>query len=316
MNETIKNSDCIIVTAGSAYLDIDAYACCVAMAELLSIKGENAIAYSCANYNYSVCKSLIIDGQIENSLPSDYKEENLKYIIVDVSDPEYIKDFVPLDSVAEVYDHHAGFEDYWDKRIGDRAHIEFIGAAATLVFQQWKKAGLIDKMKRSTALLLIAAILDNTINLTSSNTMDVDVEAFEELCKIADVDEEWCAGYFAQVQSDIEADLKNALFNDIKKIDNNDVLPRMVAQLCIWDSHSIIEKLPQIRQWFSDGGYSFMINIIDIKRRCSYFVCDDEYHQKQIAKVFDVCFQSGVAKTSISYLRKEIIKKSYYQGGF
>ena len=32
----------IIITAGSIYLDIDAYACCVAMAELLQQKGENA----------------------------------------------------------------------------------------------------------------------------------------------------------------------------------------------------------------------------------------------------------------------------------
>ena len=311
MNKTIKNSDCIIVTAGSAYLDIDAYACCVAMKELLLLLGQNAIAYSCASYNYSVCESLVEVGQIESTLPSDYKKEDLKYIIVDVSDPEYIKDSVPLDSVIEVYDHHVGFEEYWNNRIGDGSNIEFIGAAATLIFQQWKRAGLQGRMTRPTALLLIAAILDNTLNLTSSNTARVDIEAFEELCRIAQVDEEWCAAYFSEVQSNVEADLKNALFNDIKRIDNNDVLPRRVAQLCVWDAQRIIEKLNQIRQWFGDE-QSFMINIIDIKRRCSYFVCDDEYHQNQIARVFDVSFEAGVAKTSISYLRKEIIKKAYY----
>ena len=112
-----------IITAGSAYLDIDAYACCVAMKELLELKGENAIAYSKAPYNYSVCKSLIEAGQVVDTLPSDCLAETPKYIIVDVSDPEYIKDSVPLPNIMEVYDHHVGFEEYWESRIGKNSHI-------------------------------------------------------------------------------------------------------------------------------------------------------------------------------------------------
>ena len=33
-----------IITAGSTYLDIDAYACMVALAELLSLQGKGAVA--------------------------------------------------------------------------------------------------------------------------------------------------------------------------------------------------------------------------------------------------------------------------------
>ena len=36
----------IVITAGSSYLDIDAYACMVAMSELLNWQGIKAIAYS------------------------------------------------------------------------------------------------------------------------------------------------------------------------------------------------------------------------------------------------------------------------------
>jgi inorganic pyrophosphatase/exopolyphosphatase len=297
-----------ILTAGSTYLDIDAYACMIAMAELLRLKGENAIAYSTAPCNYSVCKSLIGDGQIVKTLPSDFNADEAGYIIVDVSDPEFLKDSVPLDKVVEVYDHHVGFEEYWQSRIGEGAHIEFIGAAATLIYREWKKSGLTDKMQNATARLLIAAILDNTLNLTSSNTTEEDKEAFRALCAHAGVGDEFRAAYFSEVQANVEADLKNAIFNDIKTVRDNPILPPRVAQLCVWNAERILEKLLEIRSWFTDEPW--MINVIDLAQNCSFFVCDNEQHQKKIESVFDVRFESGVAKTDIPYLRKQIIKNT------
>lgn len=309
-NMISNNSRLTVITAGAAYLDIDAYACMAAMAELLKLKGENAVAYSVAPCNYSVCPSLRAEGQILRDLPDGTSAEDARYVIVDVSDPEFLKSAVPLENVAAVYDHHVGFEAYWAERIGDGAHIEFIGAAATLIYREWRKAGLQDSMSRSTALLLIAAILDNTLNLTSSNTTEEDKEVFRALCRRENVTEEWCAAYFSEVQASVEADLKNALFKDMKTVRNNAVLPPKVAQMCVWDADRILGKLSEIRALFADTPDSWMINIIDIKRRCSYFVCDDERCQIEIERVFGVRFVAGTAKTPISYLRKEIIKKT------
>ena len=303
-------SKTIIITAGSTYLDIDAYACCVALAELLRLKGQKAIAYSQAPCNYSVCKSLRENGQISQNLPFDVSAETAKYIIVDVSDPEFLRNSVLLDRVIEVYDHHVGFEEYWKSKIGNGAHIEFIGAAATLIYREWKKAGLEDKMTHSTAVLLIAAILDNTLDLTSSNTTYEDIEAFNELCEKESIDKNWCAAYFSEVQAGVEADLRNALFNDIKTVSNNTVLPPRVAQVCVWNASSILERISEIRGFFAGSSNKWMINIIDIKYRCSYFVCDDSHHQKEMEKVFNIYFEAGIAKTQVSYLRKEIIKKT------
>lgn len=303
-----KDSSMYIITAGSTYLDIDAYACMVAMAELLQRKGENAIAYSQAPCNYSICKSLIGEGQIEKSLPLAFQEENVAYIIVDVSDPDFLKDSVPLDQVTAVYDHHVGFEAYWTSRIGTGAHIAFIGAAATLIYREWKQAGLQDQMSRGTALLLIAAILDNTLNLTASNTTEEDVAVFNALCEKENVDAVWCAEYFSEVQANVEADLKNALFGDMKTMGNNPVLPAKIAQLCIWDADSVFARLPEIRRWFADVSDSWMLNIIDIQNNCSYFVCDDCYRQEKIEGIFGVRFDKGVARTGQPYLRKQIIK--------
>lgn len=297
-----------IVTAGSTYLDIDAYACCVAMAELLQLQGLPAVAYSAAPHNYSVCDSLLANRQLAKQLPSNVRPETASYIIVDVSDPDYIKDSAPLDQVVAVYDHHTGFEEYWETRIGDHSHIEFIGAAATLIYREWKQAGLQDRMTHSTALLLIAAILDNTLNLTSSNTTPEDVQAFHDLCRKESIGADWCAAYFSEVQTSVEADLKNALFGDIKTVRNNNLPPR-VAQICVWDAHSILEKLSKIRGWFNSSPEHWMLNVIDIKNRCSFFVCDEAHYQTRVAEIFGVSFESGVAESSVPYLRKEIIKK-------
>ena len=92
-----SKNDLLIITAGSSYLDIDAYACAVAMADLLNLQGANAIAYSQAPCNYSVCSSLTEKSQLLREIPKDFSEQDANYIIVDVSDDNNvtIEDYVP-----------------------------------------------------------------------------------------------------------------------------------------------------------------------------------------------------------------------------
>ena len=306
----LKNN--IIITAGSTYLDIDAYACMVAMAELLNLQGIRALAFSKAPCNYSVCPSLTEKGQIAKSFPLNFNENNAEYIIVDVSDPEFLKSSVPLERVVEVYDHHVGFEEYWQSRIGNGANIEFIGAAATLIYREWERADLTREMKIPTAKLLIAAILDNTLNLTSSNTTKEDIEVFRALCAHAGVGEEFRAAYFSEVQKSVEADLKNAIFGDIKTVRDNPVLPPRVAQLCVWNAESVLARLDEIRGWFAPLGEPWMINLIDLSGNCCYFICEDGSYGEKLARVFDIRFEAGIARTKKPYLRKQIIKKTVF----
>ena len=287
-------------------MDIDAYACMVALAELLQLQGKDAVAWSAAAYNYSVCPSLTTATQILPELPNGWEAQG-SYIIVDVSDPEYLQKTIPLDNVVAIYDHHAGFEHYWESRLRENAHIEFLGAAATLIYREWKNANLHDKMSHATARLLVAAILDNTLNLTSANTTDEDVTAFRSLCAHARVDETWCTAYFSEVQAGVEKDLRNALQNDTKTLRDNPILPSKVIQLCVWDAERMLCRLPEIRSWFNGH---WMLNLIDLQHRCSWFVCDDPLYQGKIGRLFGVPFRNGVAKMPTPWLRKEIIKKT------
>ena len=48
-----------IITSGASYLDIDAYACCIAYAELLNLQGIPARAVSSAQPNASVSQTVL-----------------------------------------------------------------------------------------------------------------------------------------------------------------------------------------------------------------------------------------------------------------
>ena len=87
-------------------------------------------------------------------------------------------------------------------------------------------------------------------------------------------------------------------------------LPPLVAQLCVWDAASVLERLTEIRNWFRELPDSWMINIIELKHQRNHFVCDDAQYQKKIASVFQIHFADGVAVTERTYLRKELIKKT------
>ena len=108
----------------------------------------------------------------------------------------------------------------------------------------------------------------------------------------------------------MEADLKNALLGDLKTVRGNPVLPPLVAQLCVWDAQSVLSRLPELRQWFRALKEPWMINIIELKHQCNYFVCEDAGYQRKIQSVFGVSFRDGAARTDRTYLRKELIKRT------
>lgn len=67
----------IIIPAGPFYLDIDAYACIVAMTELLHLKEESAIAYSNVPHKYSIFRLHIKEKNILKNLQSDFSAKDV-----------------------------------------------------------------------------------------------------------------------------------------------------------------------------------------------------------------------------------------------
>ncbi len=169
-----------VVTSGSAYLDIDSWAGIIAYAELLKLNGEEAIAVSTAPVNGSVTPSL----KKLNVGLSSYEPGSDEFVVIDISSEKFFDPIVKNGEVVEIIDHHPGHEAYWQKRIGDKAQIESVGAACTQVFERWEKSGKLEEMPADIANILAAGILDNTLNFNAGVTNERDHHAYKELSLI------------------------------------------------------------------------------------------------------------------------------------
>ena len=295
-----------IITSGSSYLDIDAYAACIAYAELLNCLGEPARAVSTAPLNDSITASI---RAWDVGLDAHVPEAQDQFVLVDVSHPSFLDPIVDIDRVVAVFDHHSGFENYWQERLGERARIEHVGAAATQIYECWQAAGVLEKMRPLTAKLLLSAILDNTLNFGAHVTTACDHAAYAALASLACVGDEWPAEYFAECQSAIERDLGGALRNDAKRMSPSAQRPAVLAQLVIWDARRIMASQHElICRTMGDLDADWLLNLVSINENRSYFLSDNDATRSKVAKALTVEFSNGNAPYHRLILRKELMR--------
>lgn len=297
----------IIVTAGNSYLDMDAYACCVAYARLLQHMGHNAFAASSGTPNYSVPRFLYSDALLTpRDVPSGVE---YSYVIVDVSDPSHLDRLVNHERISEIFDHHHGFQDYWTAKLADKAHIEWIGAASTLIYEAWSQAGYVDSMTPDIARLLLAGILDNTLNLQSQNTTLRDRDAAKTLSKIGMTDADWATQYFSTCQQQISHRLESALRMDFKYMESGQPIPRVFAQLTVWNADQLLKACREnIQHILSQLDACWFLNLISIENKRSIFLVSDRVNVDDLQQLLGVGFQDNIAVSDRLWLRKEIIK--------
>ncbi|MGD8374481.1 MAG: DHH family phosphoesterase [Candidatus Woesebacteria bacterium] len=297
----------IVVTAGHKYLDVDGYAGCLAYAELLQLKGQDAAAVSTARLNSSIPKML---KSLDLKINTDYlPASDDRFVIVDLSDPEHFDKFVRPVKVVEIFDHHPGFEDFWRDQIGDKSKIQHVGAACTLIFEEWENAGLLDKISYESALLMACAILDNTLNFGASITTDRDHHAYQALVKVADLPDDLPQIYFAECQKLIESDIVETLNSDTKK------MKLAIGQITAWDASNLITNYrDQISQTLCDIGIDWYANIISMKDRKSNILCTNEKLKKYLKNLLNVSFAGDIAVADRMWLRKEIFKEELSRG--
>lgn len=299
-----------IVTSGRTFLDIDAYAACIAYAELLNLKGVEAVPFSSATINESVPPSV---RAWQTPFTSIYKpSDDDSFILIDVSEPEFLEKTVNLERIEEVIDHHVGYEAFWQARIGDKAIIEFIGAACTLVYERWVEEDLIKQMSQVSARLLIAGILDNTLDFKAGVTSGRDKQAYNELMKIADLPADWSAQYFRECEQEIFNELPSALVNDLKLMRFQSLSDDNIAfgQLVLWDGQEIVTKhLETLERVMSVHSQQWFVNVVSIGEGKSYFVCSDTKMRSGTEKVLGVHYDGLIADAGKLWLRKEIVKQ-------
>jgi inorganic pyrophosphatase/exopolyphosphatase len=296
-----------VITA-SDFADLDGLACATAYTELLSLEGKDAEA--------------IIPGEINASVTDEIRNWELKYkkkpspetntfCIVDVSRPQFIPGFA-IDKATEIYDHHEGSENFWFQRLGDKAKIEKIGAAATLIWEEFKKRGKEKQISQTSARLLYGAIISNTLNFNNKTTSERDLRAFEELSRFVNLPEGWTKKYFADVEKYIQENPKEAITNDIKQGYFDELGKNVsIGQLELWDSKEFVLKNKKLIEetMESSGSRFWFFSAPSISEGKSYVITKNEYMKDLLSKEFGVEFVDGVGEIDHLIERKEYVTK-------
>lgn len=298
----------IIITAGEKYNDIDALACAIAYKNLCDLQHRPAKVVLTGPLNESVTKTIKTwDFAAETTFegnPNDYD-----YILVDVSEPGHFAKFVVEKNVIEVYDHRHGFENYWKEKLGDKAKIDLIGACATLIWEEFVKAGLTDKINPVSANLLYTAILSNTLNLQAQIASPRDVKALEELSHHITLPPNWRQQYFDEVSQGIMEDPLDSMTNDTKVLDINGT-QYIITQLELWDSRKFIEtNLDLIVRVLKERNIpNTFLTCPSISEGFNYLVAVNDDLKEKLSGVLDAKFDGNVGKTKKLWLRKEIMR--------
>lgn len=278
--------DMFIVTAGQAFNDIDAFAGCIAYAHLLRLEGREAEVVFVGPLNHSVTQ---LAYQQSSDFLTEYSlkpEDQLVYI--DLSGPEnFAFAGEPEGRIAEIYDHHYGFEQYWIDRLGERSHIERVGAVATLIWEEYVKRGKSEEILSSDVNLLLLAILQNTLNFTAPDTNERDRAAFDQLLARSTLPADWQQTYWRQATEAIEQDFVRALKDDTKVFsdfasDRSLVFSQL--ELGVVENGFFERHRPEIDQfWAQTEGAIGLLNLSDVARGRSIVYCSDRDWLRSIA---------------------------------
>lgn len=307
----------IVVTTGKRYTDIDGLACVWAYQE---IPLQGALGILPGPLNQSIPQSVRrwLPKYAGTLKPGDYD-----FVITDVSEAPQLPDFVKLDHIIKIYDHHFGFEKYWEEKLGtENVHIEPVGACATLIWETYKNSPPLlnpaplriphpHSISPLSANLLYTAIVSNTLNFKSSLTTDRDKQAFEELKPFTDLPDNWIAKYYLDQEQDIFQNPIPAVANDTKL----QVIKGMtcaIGQMELWDSRNFLKEhqktIESVLKNFNTETWLFTSPCISEGR--NYIFTKNPILKDYLRQVLEVDFQgTDIGTTSKLWLRKEILKK-------
>lgn len=303
----------IIISAGKAFNDIDAFACALAYKELLQQEGKDSLVVFPGPLNHSVTS--LTKEQSNDYLVEYDLQANDQLVYVDLSDPAHFAfGEGSVSQIIELYDHHYGFETFWSERLQSHSHIERLGAAATLIWEQFRHRGFAKSISSQSANLLSLAILQNTLNFTSTETNDRDRIAFTELEAYRSMTDDWQSRYFQECAQSLEKEFDASLRNDTKIIDHLIDEKRFVfSQLEITEDPVAFLRRHQdeINTFWSESPNSHtIINIADMSSKTSLLYSNDAaWLTTVIAPLFSTILDhsEGIIIIPI-HQRKQILK--------
>ena len=200
----------------------------------------------------------------------------------------------------------------WQTYKKAKIQIEVIGAAASLVAERFKLAGI--KPSRESAILLYYGIISNSINLKAKITSQKDIEMSDWLkTQCPEISERKIAQIFKKKSVIDESDLRKEMECEIPIFFKDDSF--IVGQLELVDMDIFIknnkEKLISILKTVKEEKnvkYAYL-NCVDILKGYTRMIGVDEETNEYICKTFNVPFKNGIGRLDYIMQRKEITKE-------
>ena len=172
----------VVVSYGEP--DMDGVACMYAYSEFLNRNDDQAGYFILHEPKQEVKIVCDIFGIELHSLKEDEISENDKFVAVDLNGKDQMDDMIKIDNIVEIIDHHgiSRWVPYYTSL--QRLQIDRVGAAATIIAERYKLAGMIPS--RESAILLYYGIISNSINLKASITNYRDIEICKWLKSVCD----------------------------------------------------------------------------------------------------------------------------------
>lgn len=311
-----------IITAGSKYVDIDVLSCSIAYQQLCGLLGRESTIHLTGPFNSTIIPEMKtwiqdLDAAVFNNAapePSSKKGESKKFIIVDVSHPDYLESFVQVDKVIEIYDHHFGYEEFWQNRLGNKAKIEAVGACATLIWETYKTHGYDESISAVSANFLYAAIIANTLNFRAGVTTDRDRLAAQELRSFTTLPHDWISHYYREINRTILQNLSTSIQSDTKTIDHRG-RHLLLSQIEVWNTDELFKLYSPL------GIYQIMIenfpnedwilNLISIEEGCNYMFGPSHFIGKELSGFMTLTKierEKPYWKSDRLWMRKEILR--------
>ena len=288
--------------------DVDGIGCMYAYSELLRKNGEDADYYFEGKLKKEA--EIILEKYKIQLNEKMMVNDDDDIIMVDNNELNFLPDCIKKEKIVEIIDHHTRCK-WIDEMPKIKCQIEFIGAAATLVAERYKKQEIVPS--REAAILLYYGIISNTMNLKIKMTTDRDKEMAR-----------WLKSFVPEINDDITREIfikKSEIGDNLEEEMEIGFKNRFVSikwsigQLEVADAENFISKYYNDMQDImnrvskeNDIDY-ISVNIMDVLNGYNIIIAGNERTKDMLAENFKAFkFENMMAKSYEFYSRKEIVK--------
>ena len=180
-----------------------------------------------------------------------------------------------------------------------------------MIFELYEQFNLTTKITNDIAYLLLAAILDNTLNFKAKITSNRDISAYNKILNLYQIKDSFEKQYFSECQKAIEENLEFTILNDTK-IDEDNNLVNVFSQIVVYSKDIIIKQKDFIFNILNILNEDYALNLISLEENKSYILSKNIQTQKKFEKVFCKNFNDDIMDLEDLWLRKEILQKAQY----